>query len=296
MDDFEGKVAVVTGTANPRGIGFATCRRFAALGCRLVLADIDADGAAARATELCEGGAEAIAVAADMADHAAVEGIAEAAYGRFGAAHVVMLNHVATLGGPGHGLLSPVPDSWELHVRVNLLGVLYGIKAFVPRMIAEGEHGHVLATTSGAGASGTMYGNGPYTVTKAAITSLMECLHGQLRDAGADIVATLIFPPVTNTFPTDEVAAGVADMLKGAGLPSVMAQPDDVAGFTIEAIRRDSFWAHPDVADDERLTGGRHRDALEWENGIYRARAETMIARSTPDSYLWGPPSEVLGP
>jgi NAD(P)-dependent dehydrogenase (short-subunit alcohol dehydrogenase family) len=131
MEDFEGRVAVVTGTANPRRIGFATCRRLAGLGSRLVLADIDAGGTAARATELCEGGAEPIAVGADMADRGAVEGIADATYGR-------------------------------------------------------------LATTSGAGASGTMYGNGTYTVTKAAVTSLMECLHGQLRDAGADIVTTLV--------------------------------------------------------------------------------------------------------
>jgi NAD(P)-dependent dehydrogenase (short-subunit alcohol dehydrogenase family) len=295
MDGFEGRVAVVTGTANPRGIGFAMCRRLAGLGCRLVLADVDTERAEARAAELRAGGADAIAIGANMADRAAVERLADATYARFGAAHVVMLNHVAPTGGPGHGLLSPETESWEQHVHVNLLGVLYGIKAFVPRMIAGGEHGHVLATTSGAGASGTMYGNGPYAVTKAAITSLMECLHGQLRDARADIVASLVFPPVTNTMPTDELGAAVERMLRAVGLPAVLAQPDEVAAFTIDAIRRDAFWAHPDAAEDERHTGGRHRETIEWENDVYRTRAQVLIDRAAPDAYLWGPPSNVLG-
>jgi NAD(P)-dependent dehydrogenase (short-subunit alcohol dehydrogenase family) len=294
MDRFEGRVGVVTGTANRRGIGFAICRRLAELGCKLVLADIDGAGAEARARELVASGADAVAVRTDMADHESVGRLAAATYDRFGATHILVLNHVAAPVGPGQGLLTPEPELWELAVRVNLLGVVYGIKAFVPRMIAGGEHGHVLATTSGAGASGTMYGNGPYAVTKAGITSVMECLYGQLRDAKADIVAGLIFPPLTNTFPTDESSDMVLQMMRTSGVPVAMAQPDEVAAFTIEAIRRDTFWAHPDVADDQRQTGGRHRESLEWENALYRTRAETLISRSAPDHYLWGPSNDVM--
>jgi NAD(P)-dependent dehydrogenase (short-subunit alcohol dehydrogenase family) len=294
MDSFEGRVGVVTGTANPRGIGFAICRKLAELGSKVVLADIDGEGAEARAKELVASGVEAVAVRTDMSDHASVERLAEVTYDRFGAAHIVVLNHVAAPVGPGQGLLTPEPDLWELGIRVNLLGVVYGIKAFLPRMIAGGEHGHVLATTSGAGASGTMYGDGPYAVTKAGITSVMECLYGQLRDAQADIVAALIFPPLTNTFPTDDWSDMILQMMRTSGCPVAMAQPDEVAAFTIEAIRRDSFWAHPDVADDERQTGGRHRESIEWENSLYRTRAETLISRSAPDGYLWGPSNDVM--
>jgi NAD(P)-dependent dehydrogenase (short-subunit alcohol dehydrogenase family) len=294
MDSFEGRVGVVTGTANPRGIGFAICRKLAELGSKVVLADIDGDGAEARAKELVANGDEAVAVRTDMSDHASVERLAEVTYDRFGAAHIVVLNHVAAPVGPGQGLLTPEPDLWELGIRVNLLGVVYGIKAFLPRMIAGGEHGHVLATTSGAGASGTMYGDGPYAVTKAGITSVMECLYGQLRDAQADIVAALIFPPLTNTFPTDDWSDMILQMMRTSGCPVAMAQPDEVAAFTIEAIRRDSFWAHPDVADDERQTGGRHRESIEWENSLYRTRAETLIGRRAPDGYLWGPSNDVM--
>jgi NAD(P)-dependent dehydrogenase (short-subunit alcohol dehydrogenase family) len=161
-------------------------------------------------------------------------------------------------------------------------------------MIAGGEHGHLLATTSAAGASGTMYGNGPYAVTKSAIVSVMECLYGQLRDAGADIVAGLVFPGLTNTFPSDEVTSQVVQRMQSYGQPVAVAQPDETASFIIEAIERDSFWAHPDIADDERQTGGRNRQHLEWENAIYRARADALINRSAPDPYLWGPPCDVL--
>jgi hypothetical protein len=79
------------------------------------------------------------------------------------------------------------------------------------------------------------------------------------------------------------------------GLPAALGEPDEVAAYTIEAIRTDSFWAHPDVADDERLTGGRHHETVEWENEIYRTRADALITRSAPDAYLWGPPSDLLG-
>jgi NAD(P)-dependent dehydrogenase (short-subunit alcohol dehydrogenase family) len=288
MKDFRGKVAVVTGTANPNGIGFATARRFAELGCSVVLADLDGDGATARAGELGIG-AHALAVQTDMGDAAAVTRLADITFDRFGATHILLLNHVAPSGRAGHGLLNPDPYAWELHTRINLLGFVYGIKAFVPRMIAAGHHGHVLATTSGAGATGTMYGNGPYAVTKAAITSLMECLYGQLRDAGADIVASLVFPPVTDTSGVEGRVESTVKMLRSTGMPAVPSRPDEVAAFTIEAIRRDTFWARPDLIDDNR------HEQTDWESQIYRTRAETLIARGAPDPYLWGPPSTVLG-
>ena len=253
-----------------------------------MLADLNGEGAEARAEELRASGTDAIAVRTDMGDHVSVVALADATYDRFGATHLLVLNHVAPTGGPGHGLLNPDPTSWDLHARVNLLGTVYGIKAFVPRMIAAGEHGHVLATTSGAGATGTMYGNGPYAVTKAAITSLMECLYGQLRDAGADVAATLIFPGVTNTFESPERTQQTVAFMRANGLPATFTEPDEVAQNAVDAVRNESFWARPSIEDD------RHRETVEWEATIYRARAETLIARAQPDPYLWGPSSDLL--
>ena len=287
MQDFEGKVAVVTGTANPHGIGMAIVRALGALGCSLVLADLDGDGAEARAAELRDAGLDAMAVRTDMGDHPSVVALADATYARHGAAHIVVLNHVAPTGGPGHGLLNPDPTAWQLHANVNLLGTVYGIKAFVPRMIEAGNPSHILATTSGAGGTGTMYGNGPYTTTKAAIVSLFECLYGQLRDAGAPVVPSLIFPGVTNTTTAERTRQTVAFM-RATGLPATFTEPEEVAQNAIEAIRTDSFWARPSVADEH------HRETVEWEAGLYRTRAETLIARAQPDPYLWGPASTLL--
>jgi NAD(P)-dependent dehydrogenase (short-subunit alcohol dehydrogenase family) len=294
MEDFEGKVAVITGTANPRGIGLAIATQLAELGCRLVLADLDGEGVAARAGELAAAGHQAVPVRTDMGDRSSVEDLARVTYDQYGATHILVLNHVAPTGDPGHSLLSPDPTSWELHARVNLLGVVYGIKAFAHRMMAGGEHCHILATTSGAGATGTMYGNGPYACTKAAITSVMECLYGQLRDAGADVVPSLIFPGVTDTFPSPEAGPMVVEMLRQNGALVVLSPPSEVAAFTIDAIRRDMFWANPDVETDRRLTGGRHAETISWTKEIYQRRAHALIERTPPDPYLWGPPSSYL--
>ncbi len=294
MKDFQEKVAVVTGTSNPKGIGYAIATRLAELGCRLVLADIDAEGLEARASELRRAGHDALAMRTDMGEFASVQALAAATFDRCGTTDILILNHVAPTGGPGHCLLSPDPASWELHARVNLLGVVYGIKAFVPQMIATGRHGHVLATTSGAGTTGVMYGNGPYACTKAAITTLMECLYGQLRDAGADIVAGLIFPGVTNTFPKAELGQLVVDSLGQFGATTILSPPEEVADFTVDAIERDLFWAYPDRTTDERLAGGRHAEAIAWEDEIYRRQAAALIGREAPDAYLWGPPSTYL--
>ena len=289
MQDFEGKVAVVTGTANPNGIGMAIARQLADLGARVVLVDLHAAEVEQRAAELRAIEPHASAIAADMSDYPSVTSLADDVYAAHGATHILVLNHVAPTGGPGHGLLNPDPASWELHTRVNLLGCVYGIKAFVPRMIDGGEHGHVLATTSGAGGTGTMYGNGPYTTTKAAIVSLMECLYGQLRDVGADIVPTLIFPGVTNTHGEERTRHAVA-LMRSTGLPATFTTPEEVATNAVDAIRSESFWARPSIDD------AAHRETVEWETEIYRARAEALISRSSPEPYLWGPQSGVLGP
>jgi NAD(P)-dependent dehydrogenase (short-subunit alcohol dehydrogenase family) len=296
VDEFSDKVAVVTGTANPRGIGLATCRKLAEAGARVILSDLDGERVQARAAELRSDGFDAVGMGVDMSDRGSVLAFADAVHSDFGAVDILQVNHVAPTGGPGHGLLSPEPDAWDLHVTVNLLGAVYAIKAFVPAMIARGKHAHVLLTSSGAGNTGTMYGNGPYAVTKCAQVSLMECLYGQLRDVEADIVTTVVFPGVTATMPTDELAELTVNGLRSYGLPAVLMRPEEVAVYTLEAMRRDSFWAHPDIADDKRLTGGDQAEIIEWEHQMYQKRSRAMIDRSAPDSYLWGPPSSLLGP
>lgn len=287
MQDLRDKVAVVTGTANPSGIGLATCRRLGERGSKLVLVDLDGEGAERSASELREAGVDALSLQADMTDAAAVDAVAAAVYDRHGAVHVVVLNHADQTPGSAR-LIDPELDAWQRMISVNLFGVLNGVKAFVPRMIRGGEHGHVLATVSGTALLGVMYGIAGYVVSKSAIITLMECLHGQLRDAGADIRAGLVFPPLTRTMPMADM---MCEMLNQHGAPWVVADPDEVAVSVVEAIEKDSFWAHATIDDDARLTGGKHRERMEWEAGMLRARTDAILERTEPDTYLWGPPA-----
>jgi hypothetical protein len=132
--------------------------------------------------------------------------------------------------------------------------------------------------------------DGPYATTKAAIVTLMECLYGQLRDAQADIVTTLIFPGLTDTLGDPEATRQSIAFLRANGLPATFTEPQEVAANAIETIRSEGFWARPSMADKD------HRETVEWESQIYRTRAEAIISRNSPDAYLWGPPSRLLGP
>jgi NAD(P)-dependent dehydrogenase (short-subunit alcohol dehydrogenase family) len=135
------------------------------------------------------------------------------------------------------------------------------------------------------------YGTAPYSVTKAAITTLMECLYGQLRDIGSKIHCGVVIPGFVQTTPNDDAARHTAEMLRRYGYPATPGTPAEIAAFTLDSIEHARFWAHPSVSDDQRLTGGRHRETLEWVDAINRTRAETMARRLNPDPYLWGPPS-----
>jgi NAD(P)-dependent dehydrogenase (short-subunit alcohol dehydrogenase family) len=179
--------------------------------------------------------------------------------------------------------------SWDRVIGINFLGVLYGIKAFVPRLLEQGTHAHVLATSSGAGANGTMYSGAGYAVTKAAVVSLMECLYGQLRDKRAPIVTTVVLPPLARTNLAGDPAnmEYVARGLAANQIPMALAEPEEVAQVVLDAIQHDRFWAHFDHHHDESIFGGRMSALIEWQNNIIRARADAIINRGAPDAYLW---------
>lgn len=287
MQDLAGKVAVITGAGSERGIGRATATRLAEQGMRLVLADVNAGALDATVAHLADAGAEAIGVPTDVSDYASVKGLASAAFDHFGDVHVAFLN--AGIGGGG-SLFDDDMAGWHRVIGVNFLGVLHGIKAFVPRMIERGAEGHVLATSSGAGANGVMYTGAGYATTKQAVCTLMECLYGQLRDQGANIRTTVVFPPLTRTNLAGDPAMMdfVKQGLEAGGIPAVLVEPEDVAAFVLDAIRDESFWAHPTHAQDARVTGGRMKALIEWEDEIIQARADAIIGRTAPDPYLWG--------
>src|ERR1700722_7585074 len=159
MRDLKGKVAVVTGAAS--GIGRAMAECFAHVGMKVVLADVEEKPLAAAVASLTASGADVCGVRTDVSKPEEVERLAQRAYERYGAAHVVCNN--AGVGTGGLSWEQPLGD-WEWTFGVNLWGVIQGIRAFVPRMIEQGQ-GHVVNTASMAGLGGAS-GMGAYCAPK----------------------------------------------------------------------------------------------------------------------------------
>jgi NAD(P)-dependent dehydrogenase (short-subunit alcohol dehydrogenase family) len=191
MDDLQGKVAVVTGGAG--GIGRALAERFAAEGMRLVVADVEEAVLAGTVAALREGGAEAVGVTTDVTSFESVEALAEAAYAAYGAVHVLVNN--AGVGPPGGLVWESTPNDWRWTFGVNVFGVAHGIQAFVPRMLASGEEGIVINTSSPDGPIAPMPQASVYAATKCAVTCVTECLAAQLAaESGGRLRAAVFYP------------------------------------------------------------------------------------------------------
>lgn len=191
MDDLHGGVAVITGGAS--GIGLATARRLGREGMRIVLADVERDALDRAARDLGAEGLEVLAVPTDVGDRDEVEALARATWDRFGAANVLFNNAGVALFG---GMETMRHEDWEWLVRVNLWGVIHGIEAFVPRMIAQGGYRHIVNTASFAGLVPNQ-GLGVYCATKYAVVGISEVLQRDL--SGHGIGVSVLCPMVVET-------------------------------------------------------------------------------------------------
>jgi NAD(P)-dependent dehydrogenase (short-subunit alcohol dehydrogenase family) len=272
MQEFTGRVAVVTGAAS--GIGLGLARRFAREGMRVVLADVEEEPLRRAHAELEDTGAEALAVVANVRDLASVESLADQAYERFGAVNVLCNN--AGVSGGGGFLWETTAQDWEWVLGVNLLGVVHGIRAFVPRMIEGGEPGHIVNTSSVLGLSsgpGSIYG-----VSKHAVTRLTEGLHHDLQQAtDGRIRCSVLCPGMIATRIIEAERNRPAELSNGREPdPEVLERrrmmsehfqqsgmsPDEVGAIVTQAIRDERFYilTHPDVKDRVRT---RMEDILE---------------------------------
>lgn len=193
MRDLQGKVAVVTGAAS--GIGRALARDFARRGMRVVLADVEPGPLDEAAREAGEAGGECLAVPTDVASLAAVQALADAAYERFGAVHVLCNNAGVTAGGVPLAELEHADWQWVL--GVNLWGVVHGVEAFLPRMLAGGAEGHIVNTASILGQAVLWPNTAPYVTSKFAVVGLSEALALELE--GTPIGVTVICPGSVDT-------------------------------------------------------------------------------------------------
>jgi len=221
MKDLKGKVAVVTGAAS--GIGRELALACAAEGARLAIADVDEKGLAETA-RLLPPGCESIQVRCDVSKALDLEALAGRTYERFGAANVVFNNAGVAVAGP---VWSAPLDEWKWVLDVNLMGVVHGIHAFVPRMLAAKTEGHVVNTASVAGLL-SVPGSGVYCASKHAVVSLSECLHHDLRMAGSNIGVSVLCPAW--------VATGIADSERNR--PAALAERNPLAAPYEENVRK----------------------------------------------------------
>ena len=257
MQLVKGHVAVVTGAAS--GIGLALAERFASSGMHIVLADVDDAGLAAAAEQVGAAGVETLTVRTDVSNVDSVQALADATYERFGSAHVICNNAgVASSADEWFGPLS----SWEWVMGVNLWGVVHGVRAFLPRLIAQGG-GHIVNTASIAG----LYpGFGPsYDATKHAVVAITEDLYRAMTTAGLPIGVSVLCPGWVRTNIMDADRNWPAEL--GEKPPAVFgsevirkhvlraidegATPAAVADLVADAVVENRYWVfpHPDFVE-----------------------------------------------
>ena len=248
MRELAGKTAFVTGGAS--GIGLALAQAFAQAEMKVVIADVEADALGAAVDSLRSPNVRG--VQCDVTDPLSVEHAASAAFQAFGNVHVVCNN--AGVGG-GSGIDDISLDTWRWVLDVNLMGVLHGIRTFLPRLQAHGEGGHIVNTASMAGLNSGL-GLSPYSASKFAVVNMSEGLAVQLAPLGIGVsvlcpgfVRTRIWQSSRNRPPRYGQARAPDPASPAAKLLASLAErgrsgldPADVAAQVVAAIRDNELY------------------------------------------------------
>jgi NAD(P)-dependent dehydrogenase (short-subunit alcohol dehydrogenase family) len=261
MRQFRGKVAVITGAAS--GMGRAMANRFAEEGMHVVLADVEPDSVEKAAAEIRERGLDALGVQTDVSSADSVEALAARTLEEYGAVHVVC-NNAGVGGTAAVGWEVPL-QAWEWMLGVNLLGVVHGVRTFLPRLVEQGE-GHMVNTSSMAGVVPGV-GSTPYTASKYAVSGLTESLRLELEMVGSPVKVSVLLPGAVNTnigkalrnwpdrlgpVPEERQSDRVGALVPPPELVDMLAEPMDpkiVGDLVFEGLRAERFWivTHPDA-------------------------------------------------
>ena len=260
MQDLPGKTAVITGAAS--GMGRAFANRFARAGMNVVMSDIEAPRLDEAVAEVAEHGSEVVGQVTDVADGAAVDELAERAFATFGAVHL-LCNNAGVAESATPEFIST--GAWEWVMGVNFWGVVHGHRAFLPRMIEQGE-GHVVNTASMAG---HLPGHSPYTASKWAVVGITHGLYNTMAAERTGIGVSCLCPGWVRT----DIADAARNQPESAAPPALYEptaeqqarrafvraaleggmEPDAVADLVHDAVIGDRFWIFTDLGMLEPL-------------------------------------------
>ena len=286
MDDFTGKLAVITGGAS--GVGRSLAFTLAGVGARILVADVDARALDETRDALEATGATAHAHACDVTDPSSVDELAAFAFDSLGGAQLVFANAGVASGEAGP-LWGYAENDWKWCFEVNFWGVVNTVNAFMPRLTEQGEESHLVITGSANGAF-LVYPDQPiYSATKAAVQVVAEALFHQTSAPGNPVQVHALFPGPhvveTGIFDSDRVrperfakpssapdtgihsADDLRRLMEAFGTTLETTHPDAVAQAALDGIRQGRFWILP-------LTPA-------TESQI-RARIEAILARTDP--------------
>ncbi len=259
MRDVRGRTAFITGGAS--GMGLAMARSFTKAGMKVVVADVEQAALDAVQAEFEAANVEFLVLKVDVTDRDGMEAAAAETEGRFGKVHVLCNNAGVVVGG---AIDRMAYNDWDWVVGVNLGGVVNGIQAFVPRIKAHGEGGHIVNTASMAGHL-AIPGLSVYTATKFAVVGMSETMRADL--AAQDIGVSVLCPGVVNTNiftsernrPKDLPGTDLALLADADASPAEQAvrleelrasalEPAVVGDMVLHAIREDEFYifSHPE--------------------------------------------------
>lgn len=267
MRELEGRVAVITGGAS--GIGRALADRFGAAGMRLAVADVEPAALDAAVADLRAAGTETIGRVCDVSDAAQVEAFAAETFDHYGTAHLVCNN--AGVGGTPGTTWESDPAGWEWTLGVNLMGVVHGIRAFVPHLVEQRE-GHVVNTASLAGLKGAPF-MAAYVAAKHAVVGISESLALEFDMIDHRLGVSVLCPGFVRTRiaesgrnwpdrlganPTAVAGSPAGDFVRG-----LVAGGIDPAAYAVmveDAVRDNRFYVLSDPAHADAIMA-RYREA-----------------------------------
>lgn len=250
MNELSGKTAVITGAAS--GIGLELANQFGQAGMNLVIADVERPALDRAEAQLRDAGYDVLAHEIDVREHSQVVDLEQAARDRFGQVHVLCNNAGVGAGGP---VADPDNlEAWRWTIDINLWGVIYGCKVFLPAMIAHGEQCHIVNTASMAGL-GSAPMMGPYNISKYGVVALSETLSKEMQMTQTNVGVSVLCPAFVATgiatsdrnMP-DDVRSTLPERTEGGMQLQIEAMvaggisTEVVGQHVLDAVRQNQFW------------------------------------------------------